>query len=113
MTKRCIENAIKYNESWRLHQPVWALTNTASPEGGVIDAGAGDDNIHQGEFLGYLCAKYAASPRGMFVISYRNNSTLMPTRCHGAWSGKRAPSQSRMAMALKVCAHFHQSKDSA
>ena len=78
-----------------------------------VDGSGGDGRLHQGEFPGYLHAKYASNPYVMCVASYRNCSALMRTSCHGAWSGKRAPSQSRIAMAPKACAQSHRIKDPA
>ena len=74
------------------------ISNTADIPGG------------KSRFSQVLWQKYTSSPRGMCVTSYRNRSALIRARSHGAWSGKRAPSQSRMAVATRACAHFHQSK---
>ena len=96
----------------------------------MIGGGAGADHILGGDGDDYISSsagiqggksrfsqvfwqKYASSPRGMCVTSYRNNSALMRTRSHGVWPGKRAPSQSRTAMTLRACAPSPQSKNPA
>ena len=71
------------------------ISNTADIPGG------------KSRFSQVLWQKYTSSPRGMCVTSYRNSSTLIRARSHGAWPGKRALSPSPMAVAPKACAHTH------
>jgi hypothetical protein len=71
----------------------------------AVDAEADGDDIHHGRRLDCLHTKYASIPRGTCVGSYRNSSVLKRARCHGAWPGKRTPSQSRTATAPRACGH--------
>ena len=94
-------------------EEITKLTDIAKP--GVYEArqNAVTNYYNKGDFLGCLSIKYASSRRRMSARSYRNSSVLMQTRSHGAWPGKRTPSQSRKAIAPGACAHSHQSKDHA
>lgn len=77
------------------------ISNTADIQGG------------KSRFSQVLWQKYASSHRGIFVTSYRNSSTLIRAGCHGVWSSKRAPSQSRKAMTHRACVPSPQSKNPA